>query len=125
MYYDARPTVFNGLFDFYTLRPLKGYYPFLWYGMFYDLECEVRSESDPKDIYTLCGIDKNGKTIATVTYYINDDTAEDKKIKVDFGKPGKYEVYFLDVEHDPKVPQITDNLEFTLQRNASILIKEI
>ena len=125
MYYDARPTVFNGLFDFYTLRPLKGYYPFLWYGMFYDLECEVRSESDPEDIYTLCGIDKNGRTLTAVSYYTNDDAAEDKTFKIDFGKSGKYEVYFLDDAHDPKVAEVTSNLEFTLKCNSSILIKEI
>ena len=28
MYYDARPCVFNGLFDFYTYDKLKTYYVF-------------------------------------------------------------------------------------------------
>lgn len=28
MYYDMRPAAFCGAFDFYTYRPLKGYYPF-------------------------------------------------------------------------------------------------
>jgi hypothetical protein len=125
MYYDARPSGFNGLFNFYTLRPLKGYYPFLWYGMFYDMEREVRSEADPEDIYTLCGIDKNGKTLTAVTYYINDDSAPDKKVSIDFGRAGKYEVYYLDEAYDPRTPVQTDKLEFTLPRNASILIKEI
>lgn len=125
MYYDARPCAFNGLFDFYTLRCLKGYYPFLWYGNFYDMEAEVRSESDPDDIYTLCGVDKDGKAMAVVTYYLNDDTAPEKNIKVDFGREGKYEIYYLDNSHDPKVCEVTDQLEFTLERYASILIKEI
>ena len=124
MYYDARPSAFNGLWDFYTLRPFKGYYPFLWYGMFYDCECEVRSESDPEDIYTLSGIDKNGKTITAVTYYTNDDNAPEKQIKLDFGKEGKYEVYYLDNSHDPKAAYETSKLEFTLERCASILVKE-
>ena len=125
MYYDARPSAFNGMFDFYTLRKLKGYYPFLWYGMFYDLECEVRSEADPEDIYTLCGVDKDGKTLSVVSYYINDDVAEDKEITLDFGRNGKYEVYYLDNDHDPTVAEIVDKLEFKLPRCASVLIKEI
>ena len=29
MYYDARPCCLNGLFDFYTYAPLKGYYSLL------------------------------------------------------------------------------------------------
>ena len=54
MYYDARPTVFNGMFDFYTLRPLKGYYPFLWYGMLYDMEAEIACTGDlPENLYAL------------------------------------------------------------------------
>ena len=125
MYYDARPCVFNGLFDFYTLRPFKGYYPFLWYGNFYDMEAEVRSDSDPDDVYSLCGVDKDGKAMAVVTYYVNDDTAPAKDVKVDFGREGKYEVYYLDNAHDPKLCEVTSKLEFTLERFASILIKEI
>lgn len=125
MYYDARPCVFNGLFDFYTLRCLKGYYPFLWYGMFYDLEYEVRAEKDPEDIYTLSGVDKNGKTITVVTYYTNDDNAPDKSVNIDFGREGKYEVYYLDNSHDPNKAEITCKTTFSIPVCGSILIKEI
>ena len=125
MYYDARPTVFNGLFDYYTYKRLKGYYPFYWYGMFYDFESEVRSESDPEDIYTLCGVNKDGKTLTAVTYYINDDNAAPKTVNIDFGRCGNYEVYYLDNEHDPNVAYKTSDLTFTLPRNGSILIKEL
>ena len=125
MYYDARPGAFNGLFDYYTYKRLKGYYPFYWYGMFYDFEAEVRSESDPEDIYTLCGVNKDGKTLTAVTYYINDDNAAPKTVKIDFGRCGNYEVYYLDNEHDPNVAYKTSDLTFTLPRNGSILIKEL
>ena len=125
MYYDARPCAFNGLWDMYFLRTLKGYYPFYWYGMFYDCEAEVRSECDPEDIYTLLGVDKNGKLTATVTYYTNDDEAPKKDVKLDFGRDGEYEVYYLDNSHDPKEAVKTSKLEFTLERCTSVLIKEI
>jgi len=41
MYYDTRPSVFNGVFDFYTVKPLKGYYPLYWYGMLYNMKAEI------------------------------------------------------------------------------------
>jgi hypothetical protein len=125
MYYDARPCAFNGLFDIYTYRRLKGYYPFLWYGKFYDLEYEVRSECDPEDIYTLSGVDKDGKTLTVVTYYTNDDNAPDKTVNIDFGRAGTYEVYYLDDSHDPNVKVISTTTKFTLPRCGSVLIKEI
>ena len=46
MYYDARPTVFNGMWDYYTERPLKGYYPFLMFSRLYELGTSVAVESD-------------------------------------------------------------------------------
>ena len=54
MYYDTRPSAFNGAFDFYTVKPLKGYYPLYWYGMFYDMAAEVRSQTECENIYYLC-----------------------------------------------------------------------
>ena len=124
MYYDARPGAFNGLFDFYLLGPLQGYYPFLWYGMLYDTT-EVRAEADPENIYTLCGVDKDGKVTATLTYYTDDDSAAARDVKLDFGRAGRYEVYYLDGSHDPTVAEIRDTLEFTLENCASILVREI
>jgi len=95
MYYDARIGAFNGLWDFYTLKPLKGYYPFKWYGELYTLQ-EIEAECSDEQIYTLSGVDENGKTKTLVTYYSNDDSAPDKKITVDFGRNGKYEVFVVD-----------------------------
>ena len=46
-------------------------------------------------------MDKNSKALATVSYYVEeDDVLEEKEIKIDFGKLGKYEIYLLDKEHD-------------------------
>ncbi len=43
MYYDTHPGIFNGAFDYYTLRPLKGYYPLKWFGELYDYDNDVRA----------------------------------------------------------------------------------
>lgn len=125
MYYDARPTGFNGLFDYYTYRPLKGYYPFLWYGMFYDMEKEVLCENCIENIYTLCGVGADGKLLSVITYYTDDDNAPDKDFAVDFGREGRYEIYLLDSEHNAEPVGEVTNLEFNIKPSSCILIKEI
>ena len=123
MYYDARPCVFNGLFDMYFLEPQKGYYPFKWYGMFYGLK-EIRSNSSVSDVYTLCGADENGKTLTAVTYYTDKEDVASKTISIDFGRKGNYEIFLLDGEHDGESVGFTVNTDFTIKPNTCILIKE-
>ena len=125
MYYDTRPSVFCGMFDFYTYEKLKGYYPLYWYGKFYDLKNEVRAENDIENVHTLCGVDENGKALCIVTYYTDDDNAGEKSFAVDFGRDGKYEIYLLDESYDGELVNTTDALNFTMQANTCIMIKEI
>jgi len=125
MYYDTRPSAFCGAFDFYTYEPLKGYYPLMWYGKFYDMESEVRCENEPENIYTLCGIDEKGKVLCVVTNYSEDDASPAKDIKIDFGKEGKYEIYVVDDEKDGELVEVTDKLEFTIKKHSFMLIKEV
>ena len=125
MYYDTRPSAFCGVFDFYTYEKLKGYYPLYWYGMFYDMKAEVRSENTIPNIYTICGTDENEKVLSAVTYYTEeDDVAEDKTFSIDFGKEGEYEIYLLDENHDAELVNTTGELTFTMTPNSCILIKE-
>lgn len=125
MYYDTRPSAFCGAFDFYTYEPLKGYYPLMWYGKFYDMEAEIRCEAEPENIYTLCGADKDGKVMCIVTNYSDDDDAKEKEIKIDFGKTGKYEIYLVDNDKNGELIAITEELEFTLNPCSFMLIKEL
>ena len=125
MYYDTRPSPFCGAFDLYTYEKLKGYYPLMWYGKFYDMKDEVRTENKLDDIYTLCGTDEDGKVMCVVTYYTEeDDTAQDKEIAVDFGKEGEYEIYLLDSEHDGELIGTVSELKFAMKPCSCILIKE-
>lgn len=125
MYYDTRPSVFCGAFDFYTAEPLKGYYPFYWYGMFYDMEAEIRSDTSIENIYSLCGVSENGKSLAVITHYTDNDNSATKQVKIDFMRNSNYEIYLLDNEHDGELVAETSELEFTLEPNTCILIKEI
>lgn len=125
MYYDTRPSRFCGLFDYYTYEPLKGYYPFKWYGMFYDMEYEIRCSTEVENIYTLCGVDNTNKALTVITYYTDNDKAENKTVNIDFSKSGKYEIYLLDDEHNAELIKTTDELIFDMKPNTCILVKEI
>jgi len=125
MYYDTRPSAFCGAFDFYTYEPLKSYYPLMWYGKFYDMKAEIRCEKETENIYTLCGIDEDGKVMCIVTNYSDDDNSKAKDIKIDFGKEGKYEIYIVDSEKDGELVGVTENLEFNLKPCSFMLIKEV
>lgn len=73
----------------------------------------------------MCGTDADGKVLAAVTYYTDDDTAADKTVSVDFGKSSKYEIYLLDKDHTNELVKVTDELTFTMKNHTCILIKEI
>lgn len=124
MYYDTRPSPFCGAFDYYTYEPLKGYYPFKWYSMFYATQKEIPSQNSIENIYSLCGTDKDGKVTAVITYYTDDDSAQNKTVSVDFGKSGEYEIYLLDDEHDADFVGTVDTLNFDMKRCSAVLIKE-
>lgn len=125
MYYDTRPSAFNGVFDYYSYGKLKGYYPLYWYGKFYDMEKEICAQNRIENIYALCGVDKNGKALVLVTYYTDDDSAENKCVQIDLGKAGNYEIYLLDQDHDGELVATTHSLQFDMQRCSAVLIKEI
>ncbi len=125
MYYDTRPSAFCGIFDYYSFEPLKGYYPLYWYGMFYDMEAEIRSENDVENIYSLCGADKDGKLLCALTHYSDDDNAPAKEITLDFGKTGSYEIYLVDETHNGELVTTTTDLTLTLPVHACVLVKEI
>ena len=124
MYYDTRPSVFNGVFDFYTYEKLKSYYALFWYCMLYDCEREVIAQNRLENIYSLCGVDSNGKLTILFTYYSDSDDMPGRNITLDTGKKGVYEIYRVDAEHNGELTEITENLSFELELFNMVLIKE-
>ncbi len=125
MYYDTRQGVFCGAFDLYSCKPRKPYYALYWYGMFYDMEKYVKCDTEVEDIYTLCGVDKEGKSLAIVCYYKNEDLPN-KTITLDFGKKNaKYEIYAVDKDNNGELIKTTCDLTFDMPINSMILVKEI
>ena len=124
MYYDTRPSAFNGVFDFYSYEPLKGYYPLYWYGMFYDAVVQIPATVTADHLYALGGVMKDGSVMAVVTHYTDDDRATDQTVTLDFGKSGTYEIFLLDDTHSGESVGVTDTLTFTLKNHSCMLIRE-
>ena len=124
MYYDTRPSVFNGIFDFYTYEKLKGYYALYWYGMLYDCCKEIPSENNIENVYSACGVDEGGKATVILTYYSNDDASPEKHISLELGKNGQYEIYKVNNTLDGELVEVTDTLNFKLKLFDMLLIKE-
>ena len=89
------------------------------------MQAEIKCRTQAENIYTLCGTDKEDKTLTVVTYYTDEDaTADAKTVRVDFGRDGTYELYLLDREHDGVPVTVTSDLTVTLAPNTCVLIKE-
>ena len=102
MYYDAQPGVFNGLFDFYTMRPLVGYYPFFMYSELKETGDQIYARSSDKDIYVLAAAGE--KKAVMISYYTppKDNSEKAKTIEIE-GLCGVPEVYLTDRYHDMTV----------------------
>ena len=124
MYYDTRPSVFNGVFDYYTYRPLKGYYPLRWYGDFYDLDHEVREVEKQENLYSLAGVDKDGKATAMIVRFSEDDTKESETVKIVLNEGKEYEVYRIDKDHDGECVGTFTDLTFDMPVHCCLFIKE-
>ena len=126
MYYDTRPSGFNGAFDFYTYEKLKGYWPLYWYGSFYDAEHEIKAVSCPPNVYALCGEDAGGKLMMMVSHYNEDDGAEGAVVHVDPGKTGgRYEIFAADSTHDGECTGTSEDIVLRMERNSIFFIREV
>lgn len=103
MYYDARPTSMNGLFDFYYMRKKKGYYPFYVWGQFLKLKNQAEVEIINENcIYATAAVGNNKGGVA-VTYFTDDDECEENKeveINLKGIKTEIVKVYVVDKNRD-------------------------
>jgi len=126
MYYDARPCAYNGLFDFYTKEPLKGYYPFKMFNELYKMgkacECVIEGAS----IYSSAAKDDNGNSAVMLCLYTDDDTDTlEKEIKLRFiGGKAEYDIYLLDAWHtDELIGKVSAGQTITIKPNSVVLLK--
>ena len=121
MYYDARACVFNGMFDYYTLKPLKGYYPFcIWsklneYGQ--SVKCEVND-----DLITAVSSFKDNKLRINVCYFNLYETQRKKRIKVIVKNLDvkRCSVYILDEKNDLCMKKIKVGKPFKMYPDSQL-----
>ena len=123
MYYDARPCAFNGLFDFYTMRPLKGYYPFVMFSELYQLGTQIALQCDDPDIYAVAA--QNGEDTAVMAANYRDEGCAEKALTVK-GLPDGARAFILDGTRNFEPTDCTaknGEITLTLQPYSVLLIK--
>ena len=102
MYYDARPTAWNGIFGSYG-AVYKPYYTFEAVRDIIALKNAAKCECDT-DLYAIAANDTDSSALL-LTYYNDDDNAADKTVKIEIsgakkGECVKAEFYLINETHD-------------------------
>ena len=84
MYYDARPSGWNGIFDFDSVDSYvtTAYYAFPMFNELYKLGTEVESGSNIDNVYVM-GARDGDKAAIVYTHYNDEDEAEPKRVSID------------------------------------------
>ena len=104
MYYDARPTAMNGMFNTDLVCDVqKPYYPFYMFNQLYKLNEAVEIERESDDVWAIAA--KGDEHNVMLSYYNDDDNTPEKTVRVDFknvNNPNgvRLEYYCLDANHD-------------------------
>ena len=103
MYYDARPTTWNGLFGNYG-KLYKGYYVFKAFGEVADLKESVETETE-EDIYAVASVNGDTGAVMISRFVEEDGETPDREVCVEingacFGDKFKAQFYLLDENND-------------------------
>ena len=119
MYYDARPeTIFNGLFDFYTYAPLKGYYAFYAWSRLRAAGTAVQVDVGGKDLLCAAAVDGSGHHgAALVVRYTDDDNVHaDQTVTVSLPGVTAVRVHLTDRDRTyTEIPAAVTNGTVTLR----------
>ena len=133
MYYDARPgTGFNGLFDFYTMKPLKTYHVFCLWSKLAELGNQFKLEfTENPEISAVGATDGKGKIGILISRYVDEDKLpEPVEVKIDgknFDLRGA-KLYLLDKDNDLTEQELKfdrkGNVSFKLASNSVVYINK-
>ena len=133
MYYDARPSAMNGMFETdLVCNALKGYYPFYMFNQLYKLEKAVEAKSLSENLY--CCAASDGANSAIMFTYYNDEERADEDIEIEIINPNnenraELEFYLLDKDNDNKLfrKEIFNSKQhssiLTLKMYSTVLVK--
>ncbi|MBQ2725033.1 MAG: hypothetical protein IJF78_04935 [Clostridia bacterium] len=128
MYYDAQPSCFCGLWDYYTMEPIKGYYPFPMFDCLYRLGNAAAVDNPVPGVKAVAASGENGGAIMLV-YYNDDDGCTDTR---EFDLPligtdaETAVVSLLYEEHDctETTVTVTDGaVHLVMKKNSVVLVK--
>ena len=129
MYYDARlTTCFNGMFDLYTLRPRKGYYPFLMFNTLYTLGTSVQAQAMGEGLHIAAAKSEDGAKAVMLAHFTDDDAEiGEKTITLNLaGSADTFEVYLLDEGHTNELIGTVKNGEsIRVKPNSVVLLKAV
>ena len=126
MYYDARvSTIFNGLFDLYTLRPRKGYYPFKMFSTLYGLENAAACTVEGEKMYAAAAKNDAETAVMLCTYTDDDEDTALREVELELnGGAEEYEVWLLDEDHTMEcVGKAAKNSTLPLPARSVVLLK--
>ncbi len=128
MYYDARPSAFNGMWASYTYDRLKGYYPFVAFNTLYRLGEQVQANAQGDALYITAAKGK-GEAAILITRFEDADPTDCIEVALQtVGGEGyqKAEVYLLDEAHDLSLIECCDwsgEKAFTIGNHSVLLVK--
>ena len=126
MYYDAAPCSMNGLFDFYSWEPLKGYWALFAFADLYELGTCIATQCSDPDLYVTAAKDEKGNVATLVCYYSDEEDLPPKTVTVDFsGDAARTEVFTVDATHDyEKTAEARgSSITLTLAQNTFAVLK--
>ena len=132
MYYDARPCIWNGLFEYYSLEPLKGYYAFAAWAKLVRLGRQIKVDFKEKTGIAACGAaDGKGHIgILISRYFEQDDLPDDLPLtlKVKGVDLRGAKLYLLDAAHNlsdvPYRMTETGEILFSMSANSVLYLEK-
>ena len=82
MYYDARPSTWNGMFNVHTMEPIWGYYPFVIFNDIYKKGNQLDVATDSDKLYAVAAKGDDGEVTAMVSYYFEDEADPEKTVEI-------------------------------------------
>ena len=122
MYYDARPSTMNGMFNTdLVCEALKGYYPFYSFNQLYKLKSAVETKSLSDNLYGCAA--SNGRDSAIMVTYYDDNDSSDEDVEIELINPdnlngAEAEYYLSDEENNNR---LIKREKITATKHSSIL----
>ena len=122
MYYDARPCLFNGIFDFYTLEKRKTYSAFSAFAVLRDLQKQISCKVNDPSVSCIAARNENHLALLLSTYRIKDG-GKGQNVRINSTLPlQNCRAFLTDRKNDSAALSVTENT-FHLRPNSILLFE--